>query len=155
MPSDKKGTAPIASQLHSAGCRYHTRINCPCVVLAQQGSEGPVHQRKSDVQPSEDGALHDSLSKRLRAEAQPAWQLDAHRPEGIRHDELEVQLCTLTTDGVEAGRRPSEGPVILDVSCNLALGQCHTASERAVLAEQRPCFTRPATLTSTACDALV
>ena len=91
-------------------------LKCPCVVPAQQGSEGSLHSWKSEVQPATNREPHDPLSNQLRTEAEPAWQLPASNPKGIGHAELEGQLHTLPTEKVEAGRRPSEGAIILDVS---------------------------------------
>ena len=112
-------------------------LKCHCVVLAQQGSAGSLLCQKSEVQPAKKVEPHDPLSKQLRAEAQPAWQLGASSPGGMRHAELEVQLHTLTTEKVDAGRRPSEGAIVLDVSRKLAVWQCRAASERAAPAGQR------------------
>ena len=91
-------------------------LKCPCVLLAQQGSEGSIHCWNSEGQPATQGELHDPLSKQLRAEALPAWQLAAVSPEGVGHAELEGQSHTLTTDKMGAGRRPSKGALVLDVS---------------------------------------
>ena len=89
---------------------------CPCVVLAQQGSAGSLHFQRSEVQQSKKVEPHDPLSKQLRAEGQPAWKLGIPGSGGMGHAELEGHLHTLTTKKVDAGRRPSEGAIVLDVS---------------------------------------
>ena len=91
-------------------------LKCPCVVLAQQGSEGSLHSWNPKVGPAITREPHDPLSKQLRTEAQPAWQLPASIPEGMCRAKLKGQSHTLTTEKVEAGRRPSEDASILDVS---------------------------------------
>ena len=91
-------------------------LECPCVVLAQEGSAGSFLCQIPEVQPAKKVESHDPLSEQLRAKAQLAWQLDAPRPVGKGHAKLEGHLHTLTTKKVDAGRRPSEGAIVLDVS---------------------------------------
>ena len=85
-------------------------------MLALQGSDGTVHCQQSEFPSATKGEPRDPLSKQLRAKAQPGWQMDAPSPEGMGHDELEDQFHTLTTRKVDAGRQPSEGAIVLDVS---------------------------------------